>query len=297
VSAAHINPLPASPALRSDLDKLIKLCRERLDAMPSVKEFKVSHDGVAYRVSVMPALAGNVFVLRKIATAIPSLTEIGIPQAYIRHLMTRDLSGLLVISGAVKSGKTMTACAVVKDRLTAYGGIAVTGEDPIEMPLEGCYGRGVCFQTSTPHDNHGFTEAFRQLTRWGAKIILIDEIRDRQTAAEVLQASVNGYLIVTTMLAENVIQTITKLHALSNQSLSSDNAQTLIADGLVGVLHQQIAPGAKRKVETEFLFFKDAPVIRTVLRNGKYEMLVSDIKQQMASMIAKNAAVHRIVEG
>lgn len=297
VPGANANPLPAGPALRNDLDQLIAVCREALKAAPSAREFKVRYDGVTYRASVMQTLAGEVFVLRKMAGSIHSLTELGIPQAYIRHLMTRDLSGLLVISGAIKSGKTMTACATIKDRLTAYGGVAITVEDPIEIPLEGSYGQGVCFQTTVPRDRNGFTDAFRHLTRWGARIILIDEIRDQETAAEVLQASISGHLIITTMLAENVIQTITKLHAMANYKLAPGSAQSLMADGLVGVLHQKIARGNVPKLETEFLFLKEASVLKTVLRSGKYEMLASDIKHQMASMITENAAARRRMEG
>lgn len=297
VSGANVNPIPASPSLVNDIDELIAVCRDALKATPSATELKVCHDGVTYRVSVMQTLAGTVFVLRKVANTIESLAELGVPQAYIRHLMTRDLSGLFVISGAVKAGKTMSACAMVKDRLAAYGGVAVTGEDPIELPLEGSYGQGICFQTAMPRDRRDFPDAFRQLVRSGARTILIDEIRDLDTAAEVLQASINGHLIITTMLAENVIQTITKLHALANNKLAPGGAQSLIADGLAGVLHQQIVRGPKPKMETEFLFLKDATITKTVLRNGKYEMLASDIKQQMASMISGNAAARRMAEG
>jgi twitching motility protein PilT len=296
VSGANVNPVPAGPALREDIGQLIDICRDALKTSPLASELKVCHDGVTYRVSVMQTLAGTVFVLRRVANNIESLAELGIPQAYIRHLMTRDLSGLMVISGAVKAGKTMTACALVKDRLSAYGGVAVTGEDPIELPLEGSYGQGICFQTTMPRDKRDFADSFRQLVRSGARIILIDEIRDQETAAEVLQASINGHLIVTTMLAENVIQTITKLHGLANNKLAPGSAQSLIADGLAGVLHQQIVRGPRPKMETEFLFLKDAPVTKTVLRNGKYEMLASDIKQQMASMISGNATARRIGE-
>ena len=296
VPAANANPLSVGPSLRSDLDQLTRLCRETLSGSQAAREFKVTHDGVTYRVSVMRTMGGDVFVLRKIADAVRSLTELGVPQAYIRQLMTKNLSGLLIISGSAKAGKTMTACAVVKDRLTAFGGIAITGEDPIEMPLEGNHGPGICFQTASGRGDRSAVEALRNLTRWGAQMLFIDEIRDAETAAEILQASVNGHLIVTTMLAESVIQTITKLHALATCKLSAESAQALMADGLTGVLHQQIVRGQKHKLETEFLFFKDSPVTKSVLRNGRYEMLESDIKQQMTSMIAENAAVRRIVE-
>lgn len=293
---ASVDPLPAAPALRGDIDQLTELCRGKLIASPAADEFKMSHDGITYRVTVMRTLAGILFVLRKVADTVLSLAELGIPQAYTRQLMTRDLSGLLIVSGTLKAGKTTTACGIVRDRLIAYGGVAVTAEDPIELPLEGCHGQGVCFQTRASRNNGQFADAFRKLTRLGARIVFVDEIRDADTAWEVLQASLNGHLIVTTMLAESVIQTITKLHALASERMSPESAQLLMADGLVAILHQQIVRCAKPKLETEFLFFKNAPVIRTVLRNGKYDGLASDIKQQMSTMIAENAAIRRIVE-
>jgi twitching motility protein PilT len=297
VPGAAVNPLPANTLLQDDLAALNMACREAQKGVPPMTDFKVSYDGVAYRASVMTTLSGEVFVLRKIADTIPSLAELGIPQAYIRHLMVRDLSGLFIISGAIKSGKTMSACSMVKERLAAYGGVAVTAEDPIELPLEGCHNEGICYQTPVTRDNGGFAETFRHLVRWGARIILIGEIRDQEVAAEVLQASVNGHLIISTVHAENVIQTITKLHALANERLAPGGAQALIADGLVGVLHQRLGRGPKKKLETEMLFLKNAATAKTALRNGKYELLSSEIRQQMASMIADNATAQRYTEG
>ncbi|MFC7518873.1 ATPase, T2SS/T4P/T4SS family [Herbaspirillum sp. GCM10030257] len=294
VPGANANPLPAGPELRSDLDQLLALCRNEIQAASTGSEFKVCHDNITYRVTVVQALGGTVFVLRKMANVIQSLAELGIPQVYVRHLMSKQLSGLLLVSGTGKSGKTMTASAIVKERLAAYGGIAVTGEDPIELPLEGAHGDGVCFQTVTPRDRREFSERFRGLTRLGARMILVDEIRDQETAAEVLQASVNGSLIISTVMADNTIQAITKLHMLANPRMAAGSAQALLADGLAGVLHQQIVRGPRPKLEAELFTLKDAPVARTILRNGKYDMLASEIKQQIASMISEGGVVQRI---
>jgi Tfp pilus assembly pilus retraction ATPase PilT len=293
VPGADVNPLPANPQLREDLTQLKAVCREAVKTSPHASEFKIRYDGAAYRVSLMNTLGGEVFVLRKIADSILSLAEIGIPQAYIRHLMAKDLSGLFIVSGSIKTGKTMTACAMVKERLAAYGGVAVTAEEPIELPLEGRYGHGVCYQTQVNHKDGGFVEAFRHVVRWGAKIIFIGEICDPDAAVEVLQASVNGHLVISTMNAENVIQTITKLHSLANEKLAQGNAQAMIADGLAGVLHQKVVRDTRKKVETEFLYLRDAPLVKTTIRNGKYEMLGTDIRLQMASMINVNATALR----
>jgi len=87
----------------------------------------------------------------------------------MRALMNPDLSGLLIISGAIKSGKTTAACAIIKARLQQFGGVAVTIEDPIELPLEGSYGDGVCYQTTINKETRNQLDAFRRAMRWGAK--------------------------------------------------------------------------------------------------------------------------------
>ncbi len=295
VPGVEINPLPAGPALREDLGRLTAACMAERERAPDAGDFKVAYDEVSYRVSTMAAQGGNVFVVRKIASTVSSLAELGIPQAYIRRMMTRDLSGLFIISGAIKSGKTRTACAMLKDRLTAHGGVAVTGENPVELPLEGSHGAGVCFQTALPREPGGKAEALRNMMRWRAGTILVDEIRDQESATELLKASFNGHLVITTMLAEDVVQTVARLHALVNESLGPGNARALLADGLLGVLHQQMVRGARHapKLETEFLFLKDAPATRAVLRKGEFELLTAEIRKQMAAMITDNASMHR----
>lgn len=299
VHGAAVNPLPAGPSLRDDLARLTAACTTERGRAPDALEFKVSHDGASYRVATMPAQGGDVFVVRRIASAVSSLAELGIPQAYIRRMMTPGMSGLFIISGALKSGKTMTAGAMLKDRLKAHGGVAVTGENPIELPLEGLHGNGLCFQTLLPGEPGGLPQAMRNIMRWRAGTILIGEIRDEESATELLKASFNGYLVITTMLAEDVVQTVARLYALLNERRGAGNARALLADGLLGVLHQQIVRGARLapKLETEFLFLKDAPATRAVLRQGEFELLTTEIRRQMAAMIGENASARRLAPG
>lgn len=297
VPGAATNPLSAGPLLRNDLDQLTFMCRREHERQPSVSEFKISYDDVNYRVAVMHVLNGQVYVLRKIVDSIASLAELGIPQAYIRSLMDKDLSGLFIVSGGIKSGKSSTACAMIKARLVAFGGVAVSIEDPIELPLEGSHGEGVCYQTSIDRDSSSRVVAFRRALRWGAKIIMIDEINEHELAAEVLHACMSGQLIISTMLAPNVTQTIHKLFALVNEKLAPGAAQMLLADGLSGVLHQNLTSGVRPKLETEFLFLKDATLIKNILRNGKYELLEADIKRQIASLIIGNSSALRFTGG
>lgn len=299
VPGAAVNPLPAGPLLRDDLARLTEACTAERSRAPDPDEFKVAYDGASYRVATMQAQGGDVFVVRRIPSAVSSLAELGIPQAYIRRMMMRGLSGLFIISGPAKSGKTMTAGAMLKERLGTHGGIAVTGENPIELPLEGAHGHGLCFQTLFPREPGGLPEAMRNITRWRAGTILIGELRDEESATELLKASFNGYLVITTMLADDVVQTVTRLTTLLSERRGPGTARALLADGLLGVLHQRIVHGARHtpKLETELLFLKDAPATRAVLRTGEFEQLTTEIRRQMAEMIGDHASARRFTSG
>jgi len=295
VPGAPVSPILAGARLRKDLDSLIEICDGAANADSENSEFKVLHDGLTYRVAVMHSVAGKVYVVRRLGNIIHSLRELGIPAAYIRHLMSRDLTGLFVISGGVKSGKTTTACSMVRQRLESFAGVAVSVESSIELPLEGAHGDGICYQTSLGDCEGDFVKAFRNSMRWGADTILVDEIRDREMAAEVLQASVNGYLVIATLLASSVIQAIGKLHALANEIFIPGGTNALLADGLAGVLHQKVVCGPRQKLETEFLFLPQESLTKAVLRTGRFELLESDMKRQMTSMISGEAAAQRMI--
>lgn len=299
VPGAAANPLPAGPSLKEDVGRLTVACIVERDRSRSLGDFTVAYDGVNYRVSSLPARGGNVFVARKIADAVFSLAELGIPQAYIRRMMRRDLSGLFIVSGASKSGKTMTAGAMLKDRLGAHGGVAVTGENPVELPLEGNHGHGICFQTVLPREPGGCADAISGMLRWRAGTMLIGEIHDEESASALLKASFSGYLIITTMLADDVVQTVTKLNALLNARLGPENARALMADSLLGVLHQQMVRRARHppRLETQFLFMKDAPATRALIRKGEFELLDAEIRRQMEAMISENRAAQWMPPG
>lgn len=292
-----MEPVPADAALREDLGRLAALCDDAARDMPPHAAFRVNYDTASYRGVVVASTGGKVFLLRRLEDSVATLAELGMPEAYVRRLLKRYLSGLIIVCGDACSGRTTTASALVRDRLLAHGGIAVTGEDPAELPLEGEHGNGVCFQTNVSRDAARFSDAFARLLRTGARTILLDEISTPEAAAAVLQLSVGGPLLIATMQAESIVQCLVKLHALASERLVPENARALLAAGLTGVLHQEMTMVFKSKIkmEAEFLFLTDEPVPRTLLRKGEYEHLESMLRQQRAAMIAENAVVGRVV--
>jgi twitching motility protein PilT len=241
----------------------------------------------------MRTAGGTAFVLRNLARTVHALAELGLPPACLPSLADRNLSGLLLVCGAPKSGKTTTACAIVKERLRRHGGVAVTAEEPVELALEGSHGPGICFQTAVPDGRLGIAESLRRLARSGAQTLLVGDIRDDETAAEVLAAGVDGRLVIATMTAESILHAIVKLHGLAGRKLPADTVSALIADGLAGVLHRRMARGAKATPAADYLSVKDAQAVKSMLRSGQMDQLESAIQRQTAALMNDGAASRR----
>lgn len=285
---AHALALPAGEALRQDAAQLTAACRQLRHGST------VLHDDVTYRVASMHTAGGPMFVVSKVADTVYSLAELGIPNVYMGTLAAPAMSGLFIVAGPPQAGKTTTACALVKQRLLLHGGVAVTAERHIELPLEGSHGDGVCYQTVSRANGKSFSDSFRDTLRSGAQLIMVDEINDHASAAALLQASCAGHLIISTMVAASAVQAIARLDALLSEQLSAGSAKALLADGLAGVLHQQLrAGGMKRTLATEMIMLSDASQTRGLVRTGQYELLVPEMKQQLAAMIAATASLHR----
>lgn len=288
VPGAPANPVVAGPELAEDLAHLITLCQKEQDCSPGGTDFKVEYDGVFYRVAVMRALGGDVFVMRRISKMVADMRMLGIPEHYQKLLMAPNMTGLLLIAGAMKSGKTSTACALIRQRLEAYGGVAVTAEDPIELPLEGAHGPGVCYQTYARRDSGGFAESARHIVRWGAKIIFLGEIRDGEVAAEALRAGINGHLVISTIHTDSVLTTMRRIQAMAAESFDPATANALLADGLAGIFHQRLI-GDPRRLSAEVLMVKGEASVVSAVRGGQFERLDSEVKLQMANIIQYNS--------
>lgn len=271
---------------------LRKQCQELMDNHDK-REFNLREGGISYRVSMLQSLNETVYVLRRFPAEVPKLAALGIHPAHIKRLMTPRLTGLIVISGAFGQGKTTTGAALIRDRLLEFGGIGVTIEDPPEMPLEGSHGTGVCYQTQV--EQGGFGTACRHAARWAPSVIFLGEVRDAETAAEALRASINGRLVVCTTHADSVGTTIERLHSLANGTAgSAEDSANLLAGGLTAVLHQRLEVGAdgNKRPKVGFLWLADEECkgLRNIIRQRRFEQIENEVMLQLnRTMMQKTA--------
>lgn len=281
-----LDPIPAPDDVREELLELRHEC-DKVSTESKRDEFAVRYKSVAYRASTMHTMSEHVFVLRRFPEVVPQIDALNLHPYVIERLLEQKISGLIVVSGPFGQGKTTTASAILKERLKIYGGVAVTIEDPPEMPLEGRHGEGVCYQTWV--DQGGFGQACRQAARWAPSMIFVGEVRDSETASEAMRASINGRLVICTTHADNVVGTISRLFSLANGSAgNSEDVAALLSHGLTAVVHQRLEGDMEKRPKLEFLFLRgdDAHGARSLIRSRKFDQLGSEINLQLNKMLS-----------
>lgn len=258
-------------------DSLYDAC-EKQHAKTNQNSFAMQDGDIRMRVSVVNGIEGKVFVLRKFAHAIREVNELKLPSHYTNTLLTADMTGLVLVAGPTHSGKTTACSSIIASRLKTFGGVAITIEDPCEMPLNGSHGKGVCYQTDASNSG-GFSNALRDVVRTSPDIIFLGEIRDSDTAIEAIKAAINGHLIFATIHADDVVSALLRLRSLASQ-VNPDSIDQVLAQGIGAILHMklesklgQIAPVA------EFISFigDENQGFRNAIEDGKHKQLSSAI--------------------
>lgn len=224
------------------------ISRVKLLAGLDIAERRLPQDGrarvrlgsreVDVRVSTLPALHGESVVLRVLdhgggARDLPSL---GLPPA-IETAFTRVIgrtSGLVLVTGPTGSGKTTTLYAALA-KLNIPGVKIVTVEDPVEYQLSGV--------TQIPVQRKsglGFPAALRSILRHDPDIVMVGEMRDRETAEVAIQAALTGHLVFSTLHTNDAASCITRLVDMGVAPyLVSATVQAILAQRLVRVLCPQ----------------------------------------------------------
>lgn len=198
-------------------------------------EFSLLHDIRLYRVTVTSDLFGGVnFVIRQTPDGVRNLKDIQLSTKLRTSIDQRNATGLVLIAGAMGSGKTTTAAAILKRRIEVTGDLGVSIEDPAETLLKGRHGEGRCMQLEVS-GNETYASATKKAFRMGASSFLLGEIRDGETAHEVLKASLSMF-VVSTIHASSIQEAIER-YVMFCEELNP-GAKANVANTLYIVAHQ-----------------------------------------------------------
>ena len=190
-----------------------------------------------FRVNIFAQRGNFSCVLRKLETRIPTLEELKLPDAFGK--MTKEKNGLILVTGATGSGKTTSLAALLNEFNATRSIHIVTLEDPVEYVHPN---RKATFnQRELGTDYDTFANGLRAALRQAPKIILVGEMRDRETAELALKASETGHLVLSTLHTVTAGQAINRIVGMFDQDEERQIRQRL-ADTVRWVVGQRLLP-------------------------------------------------------
>ena len=209
-------------------------------------EVKIGERLVDVRVSCLPTAFGERVVLRLLEKSgkLLSLGEIGLTSAALAEMkrLLQLSHGIILVTGPTGSGKTTTLYAALS-YINSPDRNILTIEDPIEYQLD-----GIGQMQVNPKINLTFASGLRSMVRQDPDVILVGEIRDRETADIAIHAALTGHLVFSTLHTNDAASAVTRLTDMDIEPfLVSSAVQAIIAQRLVRVL----CPHCKEPYEPE----------------------------------------------
>jgi twitching motility protein PilU len=239
-------------------------------------QFAISAQGVGrFRVSCFYQRNCVGMVLRRIEAKIPTIEELSLPPVIKQLAMTKR--GIIIFVGATGTGKSTSLAAMVGFRNQNSTGHIITIEDPIEYvhKHEGC----IVTQRELGIDTDSWENALKNTLRQAPDVILIGEVRTRETMEYAINFAETGHLCLCTLHANNANQAIDRiLHFFPE-----DRRQQLFMDlslNLKGIVAQQLIPtpdGKARRVAMEVML--GTPLVQDYIRQGEIHKLKEVMKE------------------
>ncbi len=257
---------------------------------------------LAFGVKGLARFRANLFVQRGAAAAvfrmipmkIMPLEDLGLPEAV--GDLTRKPQGLVLVTGPTGSGKSTTLAAMIDKINTSRHGHIITIEDPIEFvhPHKKC----LVNQREVGADTAGFKTALRYVLRQDPDVVLVGEMRDRETMEAALTIAETGHLTFATLHTNSAMQAITRIIDAFPQEQQSQ-VRTQLSFVLEGVICQQLLPkidGRGRALAAEVMV--PTPAIRNLIREDKLHQIYSQMQmgQTRSGMQTMNQALFALVQ-
>ncbi|MDX1952161.1 MAG: PilT/PilU family type 4a pilus ATPase [Verrucomicrobiota bacterium] len=190
-----------------------------------------------FRVNIFSQRGNYSVVLRKLNTKIPSLADLKLPEIF--HQVAKEKTGLILVTGATGSGKSTTLAALLNDINENKSIHIITLEDPVEFVHS--QKKATFNQREMGTDFDSFSSGLRAALRQAPKVILVGEMRDRQTVEIGLSAAETGHLVVSTLHTIDAGQTINRILGMFEQE-EQEQLRLRLADTLRWVISQRLAP-------------------------------------------------------
>ncbi|MCK5648570.1 MAG: PilT/PilU family type 4a pilus ATPase [Gammaproteobacteria bacterium] len=258
-----------SAQLEAILSKLVDA--EQLQEFHDTMElnFAISKEDVGrFRANAFRQRGDIALVIRHIKTDIPKVEDMHLP-ATLNDLVAHK-NGLIIVVGATGSGKSTTLAAMIGHRNTNIGGHILTIEDPVEFIHS--HKKAIVNQREVGLDTLNYSNALKNAMREAPDVILIGEVRDKETMEHAMAYADTGHLCLTTLHASNAIQSLDRIFNFfsknAHRQLSEDLSRNLRA-----IISQRLIPGKDGNLYPAVEILINTPYVTEILQQGKLEKL------------------------
>lgn len=190
-----------------------------------------------FRVNIFSQRGNYSIVLRKLETRIPSIEELKLPPQFGKA--AEEKNGLVLVTGATGSGKTTTLAAMLNKINHEKSVHVITLEDPVEFVHPQL--RSTFNQRELGGDFDTFVNGLRAALRQAPKVILVGEMRDRETVEVGMSAAETGHLVMSTLHTVDAGQTINRIIGMFGQE-EERQIRIRLADSLRWIISQRLVP-------------------------------------------------------
>ncbi len=272
-------PLTADQALVMVLSVMDQRQRDEFEKTKECQFAINVHDLGRFRVSAFTQRNCAGMVLRRIESNIPDADDLNLPP--ILKALIMEKRGLIIFVGGTGTGKSTSLAALIKHRNQNSSGHIITIEDPIEFlhPHLGC----IVTQREVGIDTESYEIALKNTLRQAPDVILIGEIRTRETMQNALAFAETGHLCLSTLHANNADQALDRILHFFPDAMH-DQVLLDLSLNLKGIVAQQLIrrnDGLGRYPAIEILI--NTPLIKDYIRKGeihKLKELMKDSREQ-----------------
>ncbi|MDX1512674.1 MAG: PilT/PilU family type 4a pilus ATPase [Gammaproteobacteria bacterium] len=231
-----------------------------------------------FRVNVFRQRGQVGMVLRLIPMKIPTVADLGLPEVLTKIIMAKR--GLILMVGATGSGKSTTLAAMMNHRNENMAGHILTIEDPVEFfhPNK----KSIVNQREVGVDTMSYARALKASLREAPDVILIGEIRDRETMEAALELANTGHLAISTLHANNANQAMERVINMFPQDLHKQLFMDLSLN-LRSVISQRLVPDVNGKRCAAIEIMLVTPHIGELILKGDIDEIKEAMQESGAS--------------
>jgi twitching motility protein PilT len=223
-----------------------------------------------FRVNVYTQKGSLAAAFRRIPLAIPAIDSLGLPK--LVHSFTTLKQGLILITGPTGHGKSTTIAAILDEINRTRACHLVTIEDPIEFIFRP--DKAIISQREMNTDTHSWTVSLRSVLREDPDVVLVGEMRDRETIAAALTVAETGHLVFATLHTNSAAQTVDRIVDVFPEE-QQRQVRLQLSNVIEAVFSQRLIPAVPqgRVLAAEVMLGTTA--VKTAIREGKTHLIDS----------------------